>query len=67
MTMHQMTHTLQHAVQHLCSTQYCTVSGAVCCHAARNRFAEPMSWLGLKLYMLYYFLLSLHNNIYKIV
>ena len=52
---------LQHAVPHLCRAQYCRVSSIICCYAARSRFACFMSWLGLQLHILYYFLLSLHK------
>ena len=55
------THTLKHAVPHLCRAQYCRVSSVICCHAAGSCFADSMSWLGLKPYILYYFLLSLHK------
>jgi len=63
-TMHQLmahTHTLQHAVPHLCRAQYCRVRSVICCYATRSRFADSTSWLGLKPYILYYFILSLHK------
>jgi hypothetical protein len=58
---HIHTHSLQHAVPHLCSTQYCRLSSVICCYAERSCFADSTSLLGLKLYILYYFLLSLHK------
>jgi hypothetical protein len=62
-TMHQvMAHTHTTACSpNLCRAQYCRVSSTICCYAARSRSVDSTSWLDLKLYILNYFLLSLHK------